>query len=243
MDNSVLYRFSIDHTEYTSSDLTLTPAQLRVMAAIDGRRVLFQLTPDGSARRLADGETVHLEGHTVEAFISRDPAELTDVVHYRLEIDQVVYESRRAELTALEIKALAGLELSVPLYRRLGHEAVPVADDRTVSLSLTGTEQFVTIQPRAAHVAVSVTYTTTARKKRFQAAPDTMLQQVVERAYDALGETPRVGDALLTGAPGRTDLQPYLHETLQALQTRGLVLGHPPHLSFHLDIDAQTGGA
>jgi Multiubiquitin len=203
---------------------------------------MFQVNARGNEHRLDDGVTVSLRGREVENFISRNLGDLVDVIHYRLSVDREVYETKQPSLTGSEVKAIADLSAAVHLFQVVQGQQVPVADDQIVSLNHLGTEQFVTIEGPAI-VQVSVTYTTTAQRRQFEARLSETLQSVVDRAYSQVGETPRPDDGLLTGTNPRTDLRPHLHSSLQQLLSEGIVLGRAPHLKLQIDIDAPTGGA
>lgn len=238
-----LYRFTIDGTEFNTTDLTLTPEQLRLMAQLPDARLILLVTPGGQVREIANGEVVNLQGQRIETFISRDPSAVQDQLHYRFEVDGELYETLNATVSGQDIKTLAGLAPTTPLYwKRRGQDDL-VNDQQLINLSAAGTEQF-TIQarPGITHVTITAVYTTTARSKTFQAQLTDTLQGVVSEAYTKLGETRRDGDSLLTGTTTRADLRPYLHDTLQALLNRGLITPSP-HLTLHIDIDPAAGGA
>lgn len=240
----VLFRITIDGTEYTTTDSTLIPEQLRRMAQLPATRRLLLLTTDGDLHPLNEGEPVTLKGHGIEAFISRDATSSHDQIHYKLQVDHDVYETRSATLDGRDIKALAGLPATVSLYRvRHGTEQT-IDDQQQIDLSSAGIEQFTT-RPHtpAVHVSVTVTYTMTARSKTIIASLTDTLQAVVAEAYSKLKEDPRDGDALLTGTTTRTDLRPYLNGSLQTLLAAGLVTGTAPHLMLAIDIDPAAGGA
>lgn len=95
---------------------------------------------------------------------------------------------------------------------------------------------------RAVHVTAY--YTQTARDVSFTAHLGQTVQEVINKAYQDLTESPRPGDQYFTHVSPRIDLAPYLGSTLQALKDQGIGV-HEDHgkLVFALDIDAQTGGA
>jgi hypothetical protein len=94
-------------------------------------------------------------------------------------------------------------------------------------------------------VHVAALYTQTARKVSFIVQPDHTVQQVIEEAYDKLGETRRAGDQYYCHQEPRVDLAPYLQSTLHSLETHGICLHEDGHgkLAFAFDIDAKPGGA
>jgi len=91
--HDTLYRFTIDGTEYNTTDATLTPEQLRLMAQLPATRLILQVTPNGHVQEIASGELVHLTGPHTETFISRAPAPAQDQQHYRFEVDGELYET------------------------------------------------------------------------------------------------------------------------------------------------------
>ncbi len=238
-----LYRITIDGTEYTTTDATLTPEQLRRMAQLPATRSLLLLRTGGSLQPLTEGALVNLNGHGIETFISRDTPPAHDQIHYKLQVDHEVYETRSATMTGRDIKALASLPATVALYLKRPGNDQAVADEQVIDFSPAGIEQFTTQAPAPANVHVSVTYTTTARKKEVVAPLTDTLQMVVTKGYEKLGETPRNGDTVLTSAQPRIDLQPHLTDTLHTLLALGLVGGTAPHLTLNIDIEAAAGGA
>jgi len=239
-----LYRLVIDGAEYTTSDVTLTPRQLKGMASLDQQRVVFLQLPQGQERRLADDEVTNLNGNEIEAFITRDPAELVDIQHYRLQVDDTVYESKAPRITAADIRVIADLNTATPLFQLSGGHSRPVSDTEDIDLTLAGVEQFSTLVPVVpGDVHVTVTYTSNARTRSFQMPLTATVQQVVDEGYNKLKEAKRDGDSLFTGRPSRTSLTALLGLTLSDLQVQGLVHTEGHTLTFQLDIDAQMGGA
>lgn len=238
-----LYRFTIDGTEFNTTDATLTPQQLRLMARLPDNRLILAVTPGGQVREIPNGQTVHLQGPHIEIFISREPGSVQDQLHYRFEVDGEVYETVRAAVRGQDIKSLAGLASTTPLYWTRHGQDVLVSNEQSIDLSAAGTEHFTTqARPETGHVTVTAVYTTTARSKTFQAQLTSILLDVVREAYTKLGETQRDGDSLLTGTAVRTDLRPQMQSTLQALLDQGVLLP-AAHLTLHIDIDPAAGGA
>jgi hypothetical protein len=98
---------------------------------------------------------------------------------------------------------------------------------------------------QAQKVHITAYYTTTADKKNFVAERDRLLRQVVEEAYDKLGETRRESDQLFSHDEPRQDLRPHLGLTLTELRERNLFIRDDGHgkLELAIDIDAEPGGA
>ncbi|GGR30299.1 multiubiquitin domain-containing protein [Deinococcus ruber] len=242
-----LYRLVIDGAEYTTSDVTLTPRQLKGMANLDQQRVVFLQLPQGQERRLADDEVTNLNGNEIEAFITRDPAELEDVQHYRFQVNETVYESKAPRITAADIRVIADLNAATPLFQLSGGHSRPVSDTEHLDLTLAGVEQFSTLAPvvpvMPGDVHVMATYTSNARTRSFQMPLTATIQQVVDEGYDKLKEAKRDGDTLFTGRPSRTSLTSLLGLTLSELQVQGLVHTEGHTLTFQFDIDTQMGGA
>lgn len=98
---------------------------------------------------------------------------------------------------------------------------------------------------QAQKVHVTAYYTSTADKKNFVAERDRLLRQVVEEAYDKLGEMRRESDHLFSHDEPRQDLKPHLGLTLTELRERNLFIRDDGHgkLELAIDIDAEPGGA
>jgi hypothetical protein len=98
---------------------------------------------------------------------------------------------------------------------------------------------------QAQKVHVTAYYTTTADKKNFVAERDRTLGQVVEEAYEKLGEARRESDQLFSHDEPRQDLKTHLGLTLAELRERGLFVRDDGHgkLELAIDIDAEPGGA
>jgi hypothetical protein len=98
---------------------------------------------------------------------------------------------------------------------------------------------------QAQKVHVTAYYTTTADKNNFVAERDRLLRQVVDEAYEKLGETRRESDQLFSHDEPRQDLKPHLGLTLAELRERGLFVRDDGHgkLEMAIDIDAEPGGA
>ena len=94
-------------------------------------------------------------------------------------------------------------------------------------------------------VHVTALYTQTARKATFIAEENQTVQRVIDEAYHKLGESRRDGDQYYCHREPRTDLAPYLNDTLRSLQAHGVCLHTNGHdkLEFDLDIDTKPGGA
>ncbi len=137
-----LYRLVIDGAEYTTSDPSVTPRQLKGMANLDQGRVVFLQLPQGQERRLAEEEVTDLGSNDVEAFITRDPAELVDIQHYRFQVDGTVYESKAPRITAANIRVIADLNTATPLFQLSGDHLRPVSDTEYIDLTFAGVEKF-----------------------------------------------------------------------------------------------------
>lgn len=98
---------------------------------------------------------------------------------------------------------------------------------------------------QAQKVHVTAYHTSTAEKRNFVAERNRLLREVVEEAYDKLGETRRESDQLFSHDEPRQDLKPHLGLTLAELRERGLFVRDDGRgkLELAIDIDAEPGGA
>lgn len=98
-------------------------------------------------------------------------------------------------------------------------------------------------EKRKVHVAAL--YTTTAQDKNFVAESDQTLQQVINEAYEKLGETRRPSDQFFCHVTPRRDLAPYMNTTLYQMSEQGVCMSDngKGKLELEIDIDAEPGGA
>src|SRR5258708_972084 len=91
-------------------------------------------------------------------------------------------------------------------------------------------------------VHITVLYTQTDRKTTYNTSLSRTVLQVVEEAYEKLGEHRRADDQYFCHQEPRVDLTPYLQRTLHALEREGVCL-HDNHgkLAFAFDIEAKPG--
>ena len=99
---------------------------------------------------------------------------------------------------------------------------------------------------RDSRVQVTAYYPSAAREKTFPAHLEQSLRTTVAEAYQKLEEQPRPGDTILCrhGAP-RTDLTPYLDQSLAQLAREGICVHEHQDRAYTLafDIDTEAGGA
>jgi hypothetical protein len=93
-------------------------------------------------------------------------------------------------------------------------------------------------------VHVAALYTATADEKQFEAQQEATVAEVIAEAYSKLKEERRPNDRYFSHDEPRTDLTPYLRDTLESLRERGLFVHERHHqLTFAFDIDTEPGGA
>jgi hypothetical protein len=88
--------------------------------------------------------------------------------------------------------------------------------------------------PKQGHVVFTITYDDTGAETKVTAAGGWRLREVIDKAYEALGETPRPGDRV--EAKG-VSLEPYFNMRVEEFVDRKIA----PDL--HFNIVSHTGGA
>ena len=99
---------------------------------------------------------------------------------------------------------------------------------------------------RVAVVHITAYYPSAAREASFPARLQQTLQQVVTTAYSKLEEHARPGDMIFCHHDEpRTDLSPYLGQTLAQMAQQGICVQqrHDHQHELAIDLDAEAGGA
>lgn len=141
------YQFQINSQELSSSDPTLTGAQLKLLGGVPTNHVLFKVTPEGHKdKRIDDQDTVNLSNPEVERFYSLTPEQAAAKDPYRFHVDGQKFETVQAELTGLQIKQIASVDISYQLYLE-GNTDRQIRDAEPVDFRAPGTEHFYTTPP------------------------------------------------------------------------------------------------